>query len=35
MAVLDVTPTGLTVVDMVNGLSLAELKQCTALEASR
>jgi 3-oxoadipate CoA-transferase, beta subunit len=35
MAVLDVTPAGLTVVDMVNGLSLAELKQCTALEASR
>jgi len=35
MAVLDVTPTGLTVVDMVDGLSLAELKQCTALEASR
>ena len=35
LAVLDVTPTGLTVVDMVNGLSLAELKQCTALEASR
>jgi 3-oxoadipate CoA-transferase beta subunit len=35
MAVLDVTPAGLTVVDMVDGLSLAELKQCTALEASR
>ena len=35
LAVLDVTPTGLTVVDMVDGLSLAELKQCTALEASR
>jgi 3-oxoadipate CoA-transferase beta subunit len=35
MAVLDVTSAGLTVVDMVNGLSLAELKQCTALEASR
>lgn len=35
MAILDVTPAGLTVVDMVDGLSLAELKQCTALEASR
>jgi 3-oxoadipate CoA-transferase beta subunit len=35
MAVLDVTPAGLSVVDMVDGLSLAELKQCTALEASR
>jgi 3-oxoadipate CoA-transferase, beta subunit len=35
MAVLDVTPAGLTVVDMVDGVSLAELKQCTALEASR
>ena len=35
MAVLDVTSAGLTVVDMVNGLSLAELKQCTALEPSR
>ena len=35
MAVLDVTPAGLTVVDMVDGLSLAELKQCTALEATR
>jgi 3-oxoadipate CoA-transferase, beta subunit len=35
MAVLDVTPAGLTVVDMVDGLSLPELKQRTALEASR
>jgi 3-oxoadipate CoA-transferase beta subunit len=35
MAVLDVTPAGLTVVDMMDGLSLAELKQFTALEASR
>jgi 3-oxoadipate CoA-transferase beta subunit len=35
MAVLDVTPAGLSVVDMVDGLSLAELKQFTALEASR
>jgi 3-oxoadipate CoA-transferase, beta subunit len=35
MAVLDVTPAGLTVVAMVDGLSLDELKQCTALEASR
>ena len=35
LAVLDVTPRGLTVVDMVDGLSLAELKACTALEASQ
>jgi len=33
LAVLDVALSGLTVVDMVNGLSLAELKQHTALEA--
>ncbi len=34
LAVLDVTPGGLTVVDMVDGLSLTELRQCTALEAA-
>ena len=34
LAVLDVTPGGLTVVEMVDGLSLDELKQCSALEAS-
>lgn len=34
LAVLDVTPGGLAVVDLVDGLSLAELKTCTALEAS-
>jgi 3-oxoadipate CoA-transferase, beta subunit len=34
LAVLDVAPGGLTVVDMVDGLSLAELRQCTALEAA-
>jgi 3-oxoadipate CoA-transferase beta subunit len=33
LAVLDVAPGGLTVVDMVDGLSLAELSQCTALDA--
>jgi 3-oxoadipate CoA-transferase beta subunit len=33
LAVLDVAPGGLNVVDMVDGLSLAELRQCTALEA--
>jgi len=31
MAVLDVVPGGLTVVDIVDGLSLAELRQCTTL----
>jgi 3-oxoadipate CoA-transferase beta subunit len=35
LAVLDITPSGLTVVDIVDGFSLAELKQCTALEAAR
>jgi 3-oxoadipate CoA-transferase beta subunit len=35
LAVLDVTPGGLAVVDLVGGLSLAELKACTALEASQ
>jgi 3-oxoadipate CoA-transferase, beta subunit len=35
LAVLDVSPGGLTVVDMVDGLSLAELRQCTALEAAQ
>ena len=35
LAVLDVTPGGLAVVDLVDGLSLAELKACTALEASQ
>jgi 3-oxoadipate CoA-transferase beta subunit len=35
LAVLDVAPGGLTVVDMVDGLSLAELRQCTALEAAQ
>jgi len=33
LAVLDVTPGGLAVVELVDGLSLAELKACTALEA--
>jgi 3-oxoadipate CoA-transferase beta subunit len=33
LAVLDVSSSGLTVVDMVDGLSLAELRQCTALAA--
>jgi 3-oxoadipate CoA-transferase beta subunit len=32
LAVLDVAPSGLTVVDMVDGLTLAELKHCTALD---
>jgi 3-oxoadipate CoA-transferase beta subunit len=35
LAVLDVAPGGLTVVDMVDGLSLAELRQCTALKAAQ
>ena len=35
LAVLDVTPGGLAVVELVDGLSLAELKACTALEASQ
>jgi 3-oxoadipate CoA-transferase beta subunit len=35
LAVLDVTAAGLAVVDLVDGLSLAELKACTALEASQ
>jgi 3-oxoadipate CoA-transferase, beta subunit len=35
LAVLDVTPAGLTVVDMVDGLTLHDLKQCTALEVSQ
>jgi 3-oxoadipate CoA-transferase beta subunit len=35
LAVLDVRPGGLAVVDLVDGLSLAELKACTALEASQ
>jgi 3-oxoadipate CoA-transferase beta subunit len=35
LAVLDVAPGGLTVVDMVDGLSLAELRLCTALEAAQ
>jgi 3-oxoadipate CoA-transferase beta subunit len=34
LAVLDVMPGGLAVVDLVDGLSLAELKACTPLEAS-
>jgi 3-oxoadipate CoA-transferase beta subunit len=34
LAVLDVAGGGLTVVDMVDGLSLAELRRCTALEAA-
>jgi 3-oxoadipate CoA-transferase, beta subunit len=33
LAVLDVKPRGLTVVEMVDGLSLADLRKCTALEA--
>jgi 3-oxoadipate CoA-transferase beta subunit len=35
LVVLDVAPGGLTVVDMVGGLSLSELRQCTALEAAQ
>jgi 3-oxoadipate CoA-transferase, beta subunit len=35
LAVLDVTPAGLTVLDMVDGLTLAELRRCTALEVSQ
>ncbi len=35
LAVLDVAPGGLTVVDLVDGLSLAELRHCTALEAAQ
>jgi 3-oxoadipate CoA-transferase beta subunit len=35
LAVLDVAPGGLTVVDMVDGLSLTELRRCTALEADQ
>jgi 3-oxoadipate CoA-transferase beta subunit len=35
LAVLDVAPGGLTVVDLVDGLSLAELRRCTALEAAQ
>jgi 3-oxoadipate CoA-transferase beta subunit len=34
LAVLEVAPGGLTVVEMVDGLSMAELRQCTALKAS-
>ena len=34
LAVLDVAAGGLTVVDMVDGLTLAELRRCTALEAA-
>ena len=35
LAVLDVTPAGLKVLDLVEGLSLAELKTYTTLEASQ
>jgi 3-oxoadipate CoA-transferase beta subunit len=35
LAVLDVTPGGLAVVDLVDGLSMDALKACTALEASQ
>ena len=34
LAVLDVAPGRLTLIDMVDGLSIAELRQCTALEAA-
>jgi 3-oxoadipate CoA-transferase beta subunit len=35
LGVFDVTTRGLTIVEMVEGLSLAALRSCTALEASR